>query len=82
MNEKIKQLAEQAGYLPDGFGIGHWDMPECKKFVKLIVQECADTIENRAPGQMGKEGEGWTNGYDDGLKTSAFLIKKYFGVEE
>ena len=40
MNERIKQLAEQAGYLPDGFGIGHWDMPECKKFVELIVREC------------------------------------------
>jgi hypothetical protein len=40
MNEKIKQLAEQAGYLPDMFGIGHWDMPECQKFAELIVREC------------------------------------------
>ena len=22
------------------FGIGHWDMPECKKFAQLIVQHC------------------------------------------
>jgi len=28
MNERIKQLAEQAGYTKDMFGIGHWDMPE------------------------------------------------------
>jgi len=42
MNERIQQLAEQAGYLPDMFGIGHWDMPECKKFAELIVRECAD----------------------------------------
>ena len=41
MNERIKQLAEQAGYLRDGFGFGHWDMPECKKFAELIVNECA-----------------------------------------
>ena len=44
MNERIKLLAEQAGYLPDGFGVGHWDMPECKKFAELIVKECADVI--------------------------------------
>jgi hypothetical protein len=42
MNERIKELAEQAGYLPDMFGIGHWDMPECKKFAELIVLECAN----------------------------------------
>jgi hypothetical protein len=42
MNERIKQLAEQAGYMEDCFGIGHWDMPECKKFAQLIVQECAE----------------------------------------
>lgn len=41
MNDKIKELAEQAGYLPDEFGIGHWDMPECKKFAELIIRECA-----------------------------------------
>jgi hypothetical protein len=42
MNEQIKLLAEQAGYLPDMFGIGHWDMPECQKFAELIVKECAE----------------------------------------
>ena len=40
MNERIKQLAEQAGYEKDMFGIGHWDMPECQKFAELIVREC------------------------------------------
>jgi hypothetical protein len=42
MNPKLKELAEQAGYLPDMFGIGHWDMPECQKFAELIVRECAN----------------------------------------
>jgi hypothetical protein len=41
--ERIEELAKQAGYMEDGFGIGHWDMRECKKFVKLIVKECALT---------------------------------------
>jgi hypothetical protein len=40
MNKRIKELAEQAGYEKDMFGIGHWDMPECKKFAELIVREC------------------------------------------
>ena len=43
MNERIQQLAEQSGYTKDMFGIGHWDMPECKKFAELIVRECIDT---------------------------------------
>ena len=42
MNPRIKELALQAGYTKDMFGVGHWDMPECKKFAELIVRECAD----------------------------------------
>jgi CTP:phosphocholine cytidylyltransferase-like protein len=53
MNERIKQLAEQAGYTKDMFGIGHWDMPECKKFAELIVQECMSNLH--------------LNGYDDAI---------------
>ena len=48
MNERLKQLAEQAGYLPDMFGIGHWDMPECKKFAELIVRECSSRCGSQA----------------------------------
>jgi hypothetical protein len=46
MNERIKELAIQAGYEKDLFGIGHWDMPECKKFAELIVRECMSYMEN------------------------------------
>jgi hypothetical protein len=46
MNERIRELAEQAGYEKDMFGIGHWDMPECKKFAELIVAECAGLVDN------------------------------------
>lgn len=42
MNDKIKELAEQAGYTKDMFGVGHWDMTECKKFAELIIQEAMD----------------------------------------
>ncbi len=46
MNEKIKELAEQAGYEKDMFGIGHWDMPECQKFAELIVKECSSFLKD------------------------------------
>ena len=49
MNERIKQLAEQAGYTKDMFGIGHWDMPECQKFAELIVKECAKIADKAEP---------------------------------
>ena len=45
MNERIKKLALQAGYQEDMFGIGHWDMPEFKKFAELIVRECMDVLD-------------------------------------
>lgn len=83
MNERIQQLADQAGYKPlPGFDFANTiEETYLEKFAQLLIEECVKTIENRAPGQMGKQDEGWTNGYDDGLKTGAFLIKKHFGVE-
>jgi hypothetical protein len=50
MNDRIRLLAEQAGYLPDGFGFGHWDMIECKKFAELIVRECAQVADKTVIG--------------------------------
>jgi hypothetical protein len=46
MNERIKELAKQAGYTKDMFGVGHWDMPECKKFAELIVRECTNFLKD------------------------------------
>ena len=66
MNERIRELAEQAGYEKDMFGIGHWDMPECKKFVELIVRECASVADNP----------------DVDMLRVGKTIKKHFGVEE
>ena len=65
MNERIRELAKQAGYSKDMFGVGHWDMPECKKFAELILKECADYAEYQL--QIGG--------------TNADKIKQHFGVE-
>ncbi len=74
MNERIRELAEQAGYLPDSFGIGHWDMPECKKFAELIVRECIDIASQEDFDVMMKEGYPCSQ--------TAKKIKQHFGVEE
>jgi hypothetical protein len=67
MNDRIKLLAEQAGYTKDMFGVGHWDMPECKKFAELIVREMLVTCE---------EHPAWTG------RMIGEQIKQHFGVEE
>lgn len=48
MNKRIRLLALQAGYLPDMFGVGHWDMPEFQKFAQLIVRECSGQCGSQA----------------------------------
>ena len=68
MNERIKKLALQAGYQEDMFGIGHWDMPEFKKFAELLVIECMSICEEL--GDKGLDGH-----------YCADEIKKHFGVE-
>jgi len=84
MNNRIQELIKQSyDEVPHE---RDWDATSSvfnkEKFAGLIIQECVNTIQSRAPGQLGKAGEGWTNGYDDGLKTGAFLIKQHFGIKE
>ena len=46
MNERIKELAEQAGYSKDYLEIG---LPSnMEKFAELIVQECAEVVYSRS----------------------------------
>lgn len=75
MNERIKQLAIEAGYLPDNFGIGHWDMPECKNFAELIVRECGAVINSENYREHSK-------GWNDAIEWADGMIKEHFGVEE
>ena len=79
MNERIRELAEQSGYTKDMFGVGHWDMPECKKFAELIVRECIScstfigiTTHNSG---LGPQPIRYTSMVNE-------KIRKHFGVEE
>jgi hypothetical protein len=89
MNERIKQLAEQAGAeelgadLYGGEFIGAIRLDFLEKFAELIVRKCIDKIEthrisvgNSAAGEMACE---WTY---SALKEIRDEIKEHFGVEE
>ncbi len=79
MNERIKQLANEAGllvYNPNGFPT------KLEKFAELIVRECIDKIETyRIPVGNSRSGElacEWTY---NALKEIRDEIKETFGVE-
>ena len=73
MNERIKKLAEQAGfqYIKDeGIGCAGNHNASLPKFAKLIIQECANLFEV-------EWGEEKLTGNDVG-----YVVKKHFGVEQ
>ena len=76
MNERIKLLAEQAGFKTNW---QHEDVQAIKmarfeKFAELIVRECADI----AKGVDGVEG----GDYKSGRTWAGIDVLKHFGVEE
>jgi hypothetical protein len=79
MNERIEQLAEQAGckvmdgewYIPSATGLEKIVYTKgigLEKFAELIVKECADVCQG-----FGESGDGYTCSYE---------ILEHFGVEE
>ena len=42
MNERIRQLAEQAGYHPDVYELCK---PGMEKFAELLIQDCIDCVD-------------------------------------
>lgn len=78
MNERIKELAIEAGYLPDMFGIGHWDMPEFHNLVRLIGRECLTLADSIRDG-CAEDGE---NQQALGAAWVGLAIARHFGVEE
>ena len=90
MNERIKELAEQAGMYVDlnGNPWPKWmSAEECElayaKFAELIVRECIDKITtyDLVPGHSAK----WEDIYDIHARLLQDLgeeLKEHFGVEE
>ena len=85
MNERIRELAEQAEkYALDNVGKGHYGIEDLiyqfqfvdtkmEKFAELIVRECAGIANKQFSA---------ASGLDDRDSWTAAEIKKHFGVEE
>ena len=75
MNERIKELAIEAGYdwaWDTQIDFGHKEM---EKFAELIVRECANHCDLLLDHKISSE---WSRGTHDCSRA----IKKHFGVEE
>ena len=73
MNERIKELAEQAGFMEAWFSESGDDCErEIKKFADIIIRECAQVADIERDTSAGC---GYVT-YTDGQR-----IKKHFGVD-
>jgi hypothetical protein len=73
MNERIKELAAQAGLQPfEDCGPGY--VYKMEKFARLIVTECIDVIKNESMDS--------TDEWEDGLQIAIEAIKHNLGDKE
>ena len=87
MNERIKELAEQAGIsLSQKDYSYYWveSAEDIEKFAELIVKECAQLILDKKMGDLGDNPgvKEWEEGYNEAVHDCYYLIRKHFGVEE
>jgi hypothetical protein len=79
MNDRIKELAEQAGYSKDFLAIG---LPNnMEKFAELMIKECIKELE------ISKKGDPYTGDvydceYNTCIEEQINVLKEHFGVEE
>ena len=69
MNEKIRQLAKEAGLWRQHYDIGEESPERLEKFAELIVEQCAGIIESQDVDPSFKLRMSWA-------------VKQFFGVEE
>ena len=92
MNERIRELAEQAGILKeqtvqakivknkDGTWTSILEYPDLEKFAELLIQQCVQVCEptlDEPYEDMTEFGKGLVEGQDIAIER----IKKHFGVE-
>ena len=98
MNERIKELAEQAGLVRNGdFGMKRWEGPrsdsisdqDLEKFAQLIVRECTavlfDESERLSGLSLNEDNWDYAEEYEvcsNQCINDIALIEKHFGVEE
>lgn len=85
MKDKIKKIAEEAGAF---YASGFAEVPsefclvddQIEKFARLIVEECALTLESITV-PVFESVEELDKGYNKALMTGATVIKRHFGIE-
>ena len=89
MNERIRELAEQAGFIVDQSGhimvcFTSDGNDEVKKFAELIIQECLRLNKTRLA-SIPDDQKDW-DGHNYGMTAAVYgfedLVKEHFGVEE
>ena len=81
MNERIRQLAEQAKTsVPAGLLVNEWIDKYNEIFAELIVRECYDHCKDQLMDKSLAEEAGLD--YNDGVMDCAIGLKQHFGVEE
>jgi hypothetical protein len=74
MNEKLRQLAKEAGFMPDNF-ISRWDS-EFEKLFELMVFECVNAVMDGT-----KEGDHYAQRIEQHFDNGPGGVL-HFGVEE
>lgn len=85
MNERIRELAEQATTRiePTATSGEGWIFDK-EKFAQLIVAECGQLILDRKMGDLGDNPgvKEWEEGYNEAVHDCYYRIKQHFGVAE
>jgi hypothetical protein len=76
MNERIFELAQQAGFEPHYEPDGTFSYSQqFEKFAQLIIQKCIEEAGDPADGLI------LDDTWHDGVRASVWSIKQYFGIE-
>jgi len=84
MNEKIKQLAEQATRNVESANSYHSLVFDKEKFAELIIRECVGIVEDYGLSLVGSDENylGETLNLSIRVQEAGNKIKEHFGVEE
>jgi len=87
MNNRIRELAEQAGFYVDDAG-KVWGDPAyhitelTQKFAKLIVQDCIREIEGQYGGGPEMEDGTHSREWDQAVECISAMVRHHFGIKE
>jgi hypothetical protein len=75
VNPRIRELAEQAGFIPGIMGLNRFTYFDPEKFAELIVRECMDLLEDYTTDVN-------VGGIQYNVLSADETLQKHFGVLE